>query len=337
MAELRGSEPGGEPRLLERVRQATRRRHYSYRTEQAYVGWVRRFVLFHRKRHPKEMGAAEVAEFVTHLAVEGQVASSTHSQALSALLFLYRDVLGRELPDLSGLVRPRRPARLPVVFSREEAAAVLARVEGVHGLMARLLYGAGLRLMECARLRVKDFDFAAGELRVSDGKGRRDRMTVLPQSLETAMGEQLGRTRALHERDLREGYGAVCLPDALARKYVSASREWAWQWVFPSARRARDPRSGEIRRHHVHEAGLQRAVKEAVRAAQVAKPGSCHTFRHSFATHLLEDGYDIRTVQELLGHRSVRTTMIYTHVLKRGGRGVRSPLDAVAARPRPTR
>ena len=327
-----------EPRLLDRVREVGRARHLSVRTEEAYVQWVRRFVLFHGKRHPREMGAAEIAEFVTHLAVEGRVASATHSQALSALLFLYREVLVRELPDLRGLVRPRRPKRLPVVFTRGEVVAVLSHLDGVHDLMARLLYGSGLRLMECVRLRVKDVDFAAREIRVRDGKGRRDRLTILPDALHTALGEHLGRVRARHECDLREGFGEVWLPDALARKYRGAGREWGWQWWFPAQRRSRDPRSGAIRRHHVHEAGLQRAVKAAVRASGTAKPGSCHTFRHSFATHLLEDGYDIRTVQELLGHRSVRTTMIYTHVLNRGGRGVRSPLDAVPREPaRPRR
>jgi len=314
-------------KLLDRVREAVRVRHMSLRTEEAYVLWVRRFVRFHGTRHPAEMGAPEVQAFLSHLAVDGNVAASTQNQALSALLFLYRAVLETELPPLAGVVRAKRPERLPVVFSREEVRAVLAELNGRHLLMASLLYGSGLRLLECLRLRVKDVDFSAGHLLVRDGKGAKDRVSVLPTSLEQDLQKTLDSVRRLHEQDLRAGFGSVHLPHALARKYPNADREWAWQYVFPASRRSTDPRSGVQRRHHVGETGLQRAVHTAIRRAKIPKAGSCHTFRHSFATHLLEDGYDIRTVQELLGHKDLRTTMIYTHVLNRGGRGVKSPLD----------
>lgn len=329
--EARSSDPAAPaPRLLDRVRDEIRRRHYSLRTETSYLQWIRRFILFHGKRHPREMGRVEVAEFLTHLAVEGHVASPTQNQAFSALLFLYREVLELELSGLENVIRPRVPRRLPVVLTRVEVGAVLAELSGRHRLLAALLYGSGMRLMEGLRLRVKDLDFERLELAVRDGKGRNDRVTMLPASLVELLQRQLQAARELHATDLAEGLGAVALPHALARKYPSAPREWAWQWVFPSLRRSRDPRSGRSGRHHQHESSLQRSVSAAVRAAGIAKPATCHTFRHSFATHLLEDGYDIRTVQELLGHRSVRTTMIYTHVLNRGGRGVRSPLDALA-------
>jgi integron integrase len=316
------------PRLLDRVRSAIRVRHYSIRTEQAYVQWIRRFILFHRKRHPAEMGGAEIAAFLTHLAVEGNVAESTQNQALNAIVFLYRVVLETEIDDLGQVVRARKPRRLPVVLTLAETRAVLSRLEGVHRLAAELLYGAGLRLLECVRLRVKDLEFARGEIVVRDGKGRRDRVTMLPERVRKGLSVQLALARAIHEADLSAGFGSVYLPTALARKYRGADRDWPWQYVFPSEKRARDPRSGVVRRHHLSESTLQRAVKRTIREAQIVKPASCHSLRHSFATHLLENGYDIRTVQELLGHRSVTTTMVYTHVLNRGGKGVRSPLDS---------
>jgi integron integrase len=306
---------------LEQVREACRLRHYSPRTERAYAQWVKRFVLFHGKRHPAQMGAPEIAAFLSHLAVEGRVAASTQNQALAALVFLYVIVLGREAPVLEELVRARRPERLPVVLTREEVDALLARLEGEVRLVATLLYGAGLRLLECLRLRVKDVDFGRGEITVRDGKGRKDRVTMLPQALRAPLAEQLRRARRVWDDDRALGFGAVALPDALARKYPNAAREWGWQWIFPASRR------GAEWRHHLHETAVQRAVKRAARAARLTRPASCHTLRHSFATHLLAAGYDIRTVQELLGHRSVATTMIYTHVLNRGARGVRSPLD----------
>lgn len=317
----------GSPRLLDRLRDRIRLKHYSIRTEQAYTHWVRRFILYHDKRHPRDMGAPEVEAFLTYLARQGGVASSTQNQALSAILFLYRQVLGVDLPWLDGVERAKKPQRLPVVMTRDEVRAVLARLDGRAGLMARLLYGTGLRLMECVRLRVKDVDFAAGQITVREGKGDKDRVTMLPGSLVEPLRHEIARVRIIHDDDIGAGFGEVWLPHALARKYSNAGRELGWQYVFPSLKRSRDPRSGRIRRHHVDEKSLQRAVKNAVRAAGLSKPASCHTFRHSFATHLLEEGYDIRTVQELLGHKDVSTTMIYTHVLNRGGRGVVSPLD----------
>jgi integron integrase len=320
-----------EPKLLDRVRNEVRLRHFSIRTEQAYVAWTRRFVLFHGKRHPSEMGAAEVRAFLTHLAVRGKVAASTQNQALSALVFLYRHVLEQPFPDVEDVVRARKPARLPTVFTREEVNRVLASMHGAHALMASLLYGSGLRLLECLRLRVKDFQADPAQITVRDGKGRKDRVTVLPEQLVETLRLHLRTVRRAHQEDLRAGWGDVFLPDALARKYPRAGISWGWQYVFPAAKRSVDPRSGAVRRHHASEDGLQRAVRAAVRRSGIAKHGSCHTFRHSFATHLLENGYDIRTVQELLGHSDVRTTMIYTHVLNRGGRGVRSPLDLAPA------
>jgi integron integrase len=305
-------------------------RHFSRRTERAYAQWVKRFVLFHGKRHPSEMGATEVEAFLSHLAVVGRVAASTQNQALSALVFLYRHVLQRDGPDLrlEDLVRARTPLRLPVVLTRDEIDSLIARLAAEPRLVASLLYGAGLRLLECLRLRVKDVDLARGELVVRDGKGRKDRVTVLPRSLRAELEAQMARSRATFESDLAAGFGAAPLPNALARKYPSAAREWAWQWVFPASRRYFDAETHTECRWHLHETVVQRAVKRAVREAGIAKPASCHSLRHSFATHLLARGYDIRTIQELLGHRDVRTTMIYTHVLNRGGRGVRSPLDA---------
>jgi integron integrase len=314
-------------KLLDQVREAVRTRHYSIRTEEAYVRWAREYILFFEKRHPSELGASDVSSFLSHLAVERKVAASTQTQALSALLFLYREVLALPIGWVDDVERAKKPKRLPVVFTKEEARAVLAHVRGESWLMASLLYGSGLRLMECVRLRVKDVDLARLEITVRDGKGGKDRLTVLPHSLTEPLRRQLDRARALHGLDVREGFGRVHLPYALDRKYPSADREWCWQYVFPARHRSVDPRTGREQRHHIAETVLQKAVKAAVRASGVAKPGSCHTFRHSFATHMIESGYDIRTVQELLGHASVETTQIYTHVLNKGGRGVRSPLD----------
>jgi integron integrase len=318
-----------KPKLLDQVRQALRARHYSRRTEDAYVAWIKRFILFHNKRHPAEMGEPEINAYLTHLALKEHVSSSTQNQALSALLFLYRYVLGRELGELGDVIRARRPKRLPVVLTREEVKAVLAQLTGDKWLRASLMYGAGLRLMECLRLRVQDIDFARNEITVRDGKGARDRVTMLPESLKTPLQEHLRKVKAIHEKDLRDGYGRVPLPNALDRKYPNASGDWRWQWVFPQGHRWVNPRTGEQGRHHVDESILQKAFKQAVAKAGLTKRATCHTLRHSFATHLIEDGYDIRTVQELLGHKDVRTTMIYTHVLNRGGRGVKSPVDAL--------
>jgi len=315
------------PRLLEQVRNAIRLRHYSLRTEQSYLDWIKRFILFHHKKHPKDMGAAEVEQFLSHLAVEDKVAASTQNQALSALLFLYKQVLEIDLPWMSDITRAKKPQRLPVVLTVEEVRRVLARMDGQHGLMAELLYGAGLRLLECARLRVKDVDFGYRQITVRDGKGEKDRMTMLPQTVIEPLRAHLEKVKVLHEHDVEDGFGEVYLPYALERKYPNAAREWGWQYVFPAENRSTDPRSGQTRRHHVDEQSLQRAMKKAVRAAGLTKPATCHTLRHSFATHLLQSGSDIRTVQELLGHKDVSTTMIYTHVLKRGGQGVVSPLD----------
>jgi integron integrase len=318
------------PRLLERVRLAIRARHYSPRTEKAYVGWVRRFVLFHAKRHPSEMGAEEITRYLSHLASSCRVSASTQNQALSAILFLYRDVLHVELPWLDGIVRARRPHRLPVVLSRDEVHALLSNLHGVPWIMAALLYGAGLRLLECCRLRVKDVDLSRREILVRDGKGHKDRPTVLPARVRAPLAAHLQRVSVLHARDLTQEAGCVELPDAIGRKYPSAARELAWQWVFPATRTYVDRSTGERRRHHLHESVVQRAVREAALRAGLTRPATCHSLRHSFATHLLEEGYDIRTIQKLLGHRDVSTTMIYTHVLNRGGRGVRSPLDREA-------
>jgi len=309
------------------MRARVRRLGLSIRTEEAYVGWVRRFIFANDKRHPRELGAREVEAFLTHLAMHGRVAASTQNQALSALLFLYREVLQQELPWMENIRRAKRPERLPVVLSREEVAALLEEMNGVTWLMASLLYGAGLRLMECVRLRVQDVDFVRREITVRQGKGGKDRRTMLPAIIVDALQGQLAEARRVHERDLAAGFGAVWLPNALARKYPNAAREWAWQYVFPASSRSIDPRSSVERRHHLDETVLQRAVKQAVRRARIDKPATCHTLRHSFATHLLEAGHDIRTIQELLGHKDVSTTQIYTHVLNRGGRGVSSPLD----------
>ena len=311
------------------MRISIRARHYSPRTEKAYVAWIRRFVVFHGKRHPDQMGAPEVARYLAHLATQGRVSASTQNQAFSALLFLYREVLDRELAGLEDVPRAKRPVRVPLVLAREEVQAVLRRMRGTFWLMGALMYGAGLRVLECCRLRVKDLDFARGELTVRDGKGSKDRVTVLPGRLIPLLEAHLERVRKLHAADLSSGAGAVLLPDALDRKYPVASREWCWQWVFPATRLYTDAGTGERRRHHAHESAVQREFATAVRAAGIANPATCHTLRHSFATHLLETGYDIRTIQELLGHSDVATTMIYTHVLNRGGHGVRSPLDVL--------
>jgi len=316
-----------KPKLLDCVHAVARMRHLSLGTERAYSDWIKRFILFHKKRHPKEMGADEIRLFLSHLAVDGNVAASTQNVALCALLFLYRDVLGVELPYVDGIQRAKRPARIPVVFTRAEAAALLSRLSGTYRLIAGLLYGSGLRLMEALRLRVKDLDFGYMEILVRDGKGEKDRRTILPRPLVEPLRQQLGGVKVLHEQDLREGFGDVYLPYALGHKYPNAAREWAWQYIFPSSKLSVDPRSGVTRRHHVSSDSVQREVKRAIRLAGITKRGGCHTLRHSFATHLLEDGYDLRTIQELLGHSDVRTTQIYTHVLNRGGRGVRSPLE----------
>ena len=327
-----GTASGRTPRtLLDAVRERIRYRHYSYRTEEAYVGWVRRFVAFHGRRHPRELGATEIEAFLNHLANERDAAASTHNQALSALLFLYGDVLGVELPWLGDIERPKRPRRLPVVLTRQEVRDVLARMEGCAGLMATLLYGTGMRLMECARLRVKDVDLARGEITVRHGKGGRDRVTMVPRALAEPLRRQLAQARIVWQDDRTRMAPGVELPGALAIKYPKAGESWGWFWVFPAAKPSRDPRTGVRRRYHLHEETVQRAVKRAVRAAGIPKPATTHTLRHAFATHLLESGYDIRTIQELLGHRDVATTMIYTHVLNRGGRGVTSPLDTAAA------
>jgi integron integrase len=309
------------------VRDAIRARHYSYRTEEAYAGWIRRFILFHGKRHPAEMGKPEIERFLTALAVDRKVAASTQNQALASILFLYKDVLGRETGWLEDVVRAKRPERLPVVLTRPEVESLLAALDGVSWIMAMLLYGSGLRLMECLRLRLKDVEFGRREILVRQGKGGKDRVTMLPSAVVPKLTTYLRRVRDLHSSDLAMGFGRVALPDALGCKYPNADREWGWQWVFPASTISADPRTGERRRHHLHESVPQRAIREARRRAGIGKPVGPHTLRHCFATHLLEAGYDIRTVQELLGHRDVKTTMIYTHVLNRGGRGVQSPAD----------
>lgn len=319
--------PLRSPRLLDCVRVAIQRRHMSRRTEQSYVGWIRRFIRYHDVRHPDEMGATEVVEFLSHLAVDGRVAPSTQNQALTALLFLYREVLGRELVGLDSAVRARTPRRLPVVLTPEEVRAVLDQLEGEHALVAGLLYGAGLRLLECLRLRVKDVDPRRRQITVREGKGDRDRATLFPTSLESALEGHMQRVKFLYRRDRRAGEPGVELHHAIGRKFPAAGTEWNWQWVFPAPRLSTDPRTRILRRHHLHESGIQRAIRRAALAAEINKRVSPHTFRHCFATHLLENGSDIRTVQSLLGHRDVRTTMIYTHVLDRGPMGVQSPID----------
>ncbi|CAG0949779.1 Tyrosine recombinase XerD [Methylophilaceae bacterium] len=313
--------------MLDQVRGKIRLKHYSIRTEQAYLDWIKRFILHFDKRHPKELGASEVEQFLTHLAVNGNVSASTQNQAKSALLFLYKHVLEMELPWLDNVERAKVPKRLPVVLTRDEVQRMLGQLQGTHWLVASLLYGSGMRILEALRLRVKDLELSRKEILIRDGKGFKDRVTMLPVALVNPLREHLDRVKQLHDQDLKEGFGAVYLPYALERKYPGAAQDWAWQYVFPSAKRSIDPRSNIERRHHVQDQAIQRAIRQAVRNAGITKPATPHTLRHSFATHLLEGGYDIRTVQELLGHSDVSTTMIYTHVLNRGGKGVVSPLD----------
>ena len=319
--------------LITKLREAIRVRHYSLRTEQAYVAWAKRFIRFHGMQHPGELGARAVSEFLSWLAIERNVSASTQNQALNALVFLYTEVLGRPLAFVSDVARAKRPARLPSVFTEDEVARVLAQLDGQCWLMAALLYGSGLRLMECVRLRIKDIDFDHRCLLVRDGKGAKDRVVTLADAIVPHLKDQIGRVARLHERDLAAGYGSAWLPDALARKFANAPRQLMWQFVFPARGRSADPRSGEIRRHHLDESTLQKAVKLAIERAGIPKKASCHTFRHSFATHLLQNGADIRTVQEQLGHRDVRTTQIYTHLLGRGANAVTSPLNRLLANP----
>jgi integron integrase len=316
------------PRLLDRLRAVLRTKHYAYRTEKAYVFWVRRYVLFHGKRHPLELAEPEVEAFLTHLAMNRQVAATTQNQALCAILFLYRHVLGRPLQGRITALHARHPHRLPVVLTPQEVFRIIHAMDGVHQLQVQLLYGCGLRLQECLGLRVKDIDFEQRQILIRHAKGMKDRITMLPDALLRPLQEHLKKVKALHNRDLAQDYGAAPLPFALDRKYPGANREWIWQFVFPASRLCQDPRTGKPVRYHLHESTLQKALGVAVRRVRITKPVHCHTFRHSFATHLLQNGYDIRTVQELLGHKSVKTTQIYTHVLNRGGLGVRSPLDA---------
>lgn len=321
-----------KPKLLDQLREIIRLKHYSIRTEQSYVDWAKRYIFFHGKKHPKDMGAKEIAAFLTHLAVDKNVSASTQNQALNALIFLYKELLQISVGDIGDVARAKLPIRRPLVMSRDEVRRVIEKMTGLPRLMAELLYGSGMRLMECARLRVKDIDFERNEIMVRDGKGGKDRVTVLPQTLKPVLERHLAEVKAIHDRDLAAGFGHVFLPNALAEKYPNADREWGWQYVFPGRGISKDPRSGRQGRHHIHETALQSAMKLAVRAAGLTKPASVHTLRHSFATHMLEAGYDIRTVQELLGHKDVNTTMIYTHVLNRGAQGVRSPMDFLGSK-----
>jgi integron integrase len=316
-----------QPKLLDRLSYILQRKHYAFTTERAYVNWVRRFILFHNKRHPSHLGQAEVEAFLTHLAVQQKVAAATQNQALNAIAFFYKHVLLQPLDFDLQSVRAQRPRHLPTVLAKDEIQALLACITGPHQLMAQLLYGSGLRISECVRLRVKDVDFAQFQIVVRDGKGAKDRLTLLPTRLRPSLENQLLRTKRLHEKDLNKGFGGVDLPYALERKYPHAQRAWIWQWVFPSRRLSPDPRTGDIRRHHLSRSGLRKAVQRGAELARIDKHVTPHTLRHSFATHMLENGYDIRTVQDLLGHRHVSTTMIYTHVLNRGPLAVQSPLD----------
>lgn len=315
------------PRLIEQVRDVLRREHYSISTEKNYIQWIKRYIYFHNKQHPKELGAEHIETYLTYLARQRNVAPPTQNQALNAILFLYKKVLKIELPWMDNIVRAKRKRYLPVVFTREEVKALLSQFDGTKWLIFSLIYGCGFRIMECMRLRVKDVDFYYKEITIRDGKGGKDRVTVLPATLIEPLRAHLDKRKVLHDQDLKAGFGSVYMPYALERKYPNASREWGWQYVFPSNNISTDPRSGERRRHHLDEKNIQRRMKEAIRRAGIIKPGSVHTLRHSFATHMLEDGYDIRTVQELLGHKDVSTTQIYTHVLRKGGMGVRSPLE----------
>jgi integron integrase len=318
---------GRPPRLLDQVRQTIRRLHYSYRTEQSYLHWMKRYIRFHHKRHPKEMGETEIAAFLTHLAVDRKVSASTQNQALSALLFLYKQVLQRDIALIEGVTRAKSRATLPVVLTRDEIRVVLQRIQGRDWVMASFMYGSGLRLRECVSIRVKDVDFGFRQIVVRNGKGGKDRVTPLPQSLLGPLEQQLKDAKRVWQCDRIDGFGECSMPLALVRKYPGAAGEWAWQYVFPASKRSRDPISGNWKRHHIDPSVVQRKIKHAVREAGLTKPASCHTLRHSFATHLLESGHDIRTIQELLGHKDLSTTMIYTHVLGKGGHGVSSPLD----------
>lgn len=318
-----------KPKLLDQVREMIRVKHYSIRTEESYIQWIKRYIIYHKKKHPQDMGEKEIGEFLSYLANECKVTSSTQNQALSAILFLYQKVLGKGLGSVA-MERAKAEKKLPLVFTEKEVRLILGYLTGVEWLMASLLYGSGLRLMECVRLRVKDVDMEKRQITVREGKGNKDRITLLPEKLIEPLKKHLEYVKAIHKLDLREGFGEVYLPYALERKYPNANKEWCWQYIFPAKHRAKDPRSEKIRRHHKEEKSLQRAVSQAIRNSGINKPGSCHTLRHSFATHLLEAGYDIRTIQELLGHEDVNTTMIYTHVLNRGVRGIYSPLDKIS-------
>jgi integron integrase len=314
-------------KLLEQVRSVLRVKHYSYKTEQSYIHWIKRYIYFNNKTHPKDMGGNEISAFLSYLAVKEKVSASTQNQALCALVFLYRNVLNIDPGQFPEILWSKRPKRLPVVFTEKEARSILKNLTGVHWLMGVLLYGSGLRLQECLNLRVKDLDFEYKQVTVRNGKGGKDRVTMLPESLIMPLKEQIRKVRNLHQKDLANGFGSVYLPDALEKKYPNAAKEFGWQFIFPGRNISQDPRTGISRRHHLHESVLQKVVKIAIKKAGIYKHAGCHTFRHSFATHLLEAGYDIRTVQELLGHKDVSTTMIYTHVLNRGGKGVKSPAD----------
>lgn len=314
-------------KFLEQIRDFIRARHLSLRTEQAYLNWIKRFILFHNKRHPVSMNAREINQYLTYLAVKSNVAASTQNQALNAIMFMYREFLGKEIGDIGNFIRAKRSKKMPVVLSRQEVEKVLSNMNGVYKLMAALMYGSGLRLIECVRLRIKDVDFRYKSINVRDGKGSKDRITVLPDKVVSVLKLQINKVKIIHKQDLQDGYGTVFLPYALDKKYKNAGKSWQWQYIFPASQLSADPRSGVIRRHHISENMVQKEVRRAVRKSSLAKPASCHTFRHSFATHLLENGSDIRTVQELLGHKDLRTTMIYTHVLNRGPLAIHSPLD----------
>jgi integron integrase len=326
------SNPHRKKNLLDQVSEVMRLRHYSIRTESSYIGWIKRFCIFHNMKHPVKMGIPEIEAFLSHLATDKKIGRSTQNQAFNALLFLYKQVLKIPLDQPINALRARRRQRVPVVMTREETRRVLESMSGQMKMMAQLMYGSGLRLMECVRLRVQDLDFSADQLTVRSGKGDKDRRTMLPVEIQPELSEHLKWVKIIHDRDLADGYGRVYLPPALDRKYPSAGKQWIWQYVFPATSRSRDPRSGEIRRHHIHPSAFQKSLKKAVQMAGLTKRVTSHTFRHSFATHLLANGYDIRTIQDLLGHADVSTTMIYTHVLNKGGRGVRSPLDSLEGR-----
>ncbi len=316
-----------EKKILDLVRESIRLKHYSIRTEETYVNWIKRYILFHNKTHPAELSEVHIRKYLSHLARVGRVSASTQNQAFNAIIYLYKNVLKIELGDLGNIERAKRSRSIPVVFSPTEAKQILENMSGVNKLMASLLYGAGMRLMECVGLRIKDVDFSNNRILVRDGKGNKDRVTILPEKLTEILKIQIKRVKLTHMNDLEEGFGTVYLPNALAAKYPSAEKSIGWQYLFPSSKLSKDPRSGKTHRHHVHESVLQKGVKKAIKETDFEQPASCHTFRHSFATHLLKNGYDIRTVQELLGHANVKTTMIYTHVLNKGGLAVKSPID----------